>query len=427
MEFSTIEEIDQKISQQIQSPKEELNKLLESIIGDLPDNLKQLISEAFENNRIPKEYLFTSILFAYSNACGLTFRLDSMGYLNYGNLYLAIIGSRGDMKSPAMELATAPLNNYDTLKFREFKEQSLNSDDDEIIKRKQILIQDATIEAAQQKHYHNPCSIGIYTDELYQLFEKMSNPSSKDGPAWRTFLLQGNTNKHIDISRKTTEDFRLGKSYPVLLGSLQTEFLSKIFGGGNLESGLVDRILFTQKITHNSKLNSKKIDPSILKIYQDNIFRILNYRIEHFSTEEDDKEITLRCSVQAEEKIQTYSQKLLNDQQTSPPIMDAYISKMLIVIHKMTLLLHMIKQSQKPELEEIISEKTVIEAIRIMDFYQTNFQQIIDGYSKKNEAKFDFNAVIVKGRKHGATCEEIAKVLGVNKSTVSRKLKHLES
>ena len=135
-----------------------------------------------------------------------------------------LIGSRGDMKSPAMELATEPLNQYDSIKYREFKEQSKGTEFEEPIIRKQLLIQDATIEAAYLKHYQNPCSLGIYIDELYQLIEKMGNPSSKDGPAWRTFFLQGNTNKHIDISRKTVESFRLDKSYPVLLGSIQTEF-----------------------------------------------------------------------------------------------------------------------------------------------------------------------------------------------------------
>jgi hypothetical protein len=32
------------------------------------------------------------------------------------------------------------------------------------------------------------------------------------------FFLQGNTNKHIDISRKTTDSYRIEKSYPTLMG-----------------------------------------------------------------------------------------------------------------------------------------------------------------------------------------------------------------
>ena len=75
---------------------------------------------------------------------------------------LQLIGSRGDMKSPAMELATEPLNQYDSVKYREFKEQSNGNESEEPIIRKQLLIQDATIEAAKTNIINNPCSLGIY-------------------------------------------------------------------------------------------------------------------------------------------------------------------------------------------------------------------------------------------------------------------------
>ena len=42
-----------------------------------------------------------------------------MGYINYANLYFSIIGSRGDIKSPAMDLATFPLVKYDNEKYKE--------------------------------------------------------------------------------------------------------------------------------------------------------------------------------------------------------------------------------------------------------------------------------------------------------------------
>ena len=77
---------------------------LNRILGKLPNEQKEFIEQAFIHRRIPKEYLFSSILFAYSNAAGLAFNLKEGGYTNYGNLYIALIGSRGDSKSPAMSL-----------------------------------------------------------------------------------------------------------------------------------------------------------------------------------------------------------------------------------------------------------------------------------------------------------------------------------
>lgn len=421
MEFKSLKEIENKIIEKSESANDKSLKLLEDIISDLPDNHRLLINQAFDYKRIPKEYLFTSILFAYSNACGLAFKLNAMGYENHGNLYFSIIGSRGDMKSPAMELATAPLNKYDSKRYKEFKESSLNTDAEEPRIRKQLLLQDATIEAAYLKHYQNPCSIGIYVDELYQLVEKMGNPSSKDGPAWRTFFLQGNTNKHIDISRKTMESFRLDKSYPVLLGSIQTEFLPKIFGGGNLESGLVDRILFTDKLTHNIILSGKSIDRVVLKTYKDNLLRVLDHRKDW--SEDEDNSVCLSCTPNAEKRLKDYSQELLNLQLDADAHMEAYISKMLINIHKIILVLHIMKQSQGPGIVYKIPDDTVEQAIRIMTFYQMNFTNIYKTYSEKDKKKLDIDAVIREGKKNGATCEQLAAVLGVNKSTVSRRSK----
>jgi hypothetical protein len=48
-----------------------------------------------------------------------------MGYTNYSNF--AIVGSRGDIKSPAMDLATQPLHDYDNTNYNEHKTNKLTT------------------------------------------------------------------------------------------------------------------------------------------------------------------------------------------------------------------------------------------------------------------------------------------------------------
>ena len=79
MEFKSVKDIENKIIEKSESTNDQTLKVLEEIISDLPDNHKQLINQAFEYKRIPKEYLFSSILFAYSNACGMAFCLRFNG------------------------------------------------------------------------------------------------------------------------------------------------------------------------------------------------------------------------------------------------------------------------------------------------------------------------------------------------------------
>ena len=111
MEIDSLKDIEEAILEHSSSLEDKAVRQLHQIIDKLPPYIGKLINEAFEHKRIPKEYLLTSILFAFSNTAGLAIRLDAMGYSNYGNIYAAIIGSRGDVKSPAMDLATEPLKN----------------------------------------------------------------------------------------------------------------------------------------------------------------------------------------------------------------------------------------------------------------------------------------------------------------------------
>ncbi len=421
MEINSLQDVEKGIQEHSSGLEENAVNQLHGIIDGLPSYVSGFIEEAFTHQRIPKEYLLGSIFFAFSNAAGLACRIDAMGYSNYANIYMALIGSRGDVKSPAMDLATAPLNEYDNMQYQEYKTKLMEGNSEETLIRKQLFIQDATIEAAYYKHYQNPYSIGIFMDELYHLIEKMSNPSSKDGPAWRQLLLQGSTNKFVDVIRKTIESYRLVRSYPTLLGSIQQEFIPKIFAGGNMESGLTDRLLFTPNLTQNSTLSKYKMSSDCLKHYSDNLLRIM----EHRKTVEDHQNIddpyVFTCSPEAEEILFQYTQESINLQKDAESKEKGYLAKLQINIHKILLLLHLIKGSVGPGLSLRIEPETANEAVRVMDFYFTNFKIIMEKLDGK-ATEINPNEIVKLGIRNNATQQQIAAVLGVNKSTISRKM-----
>lgn len=418
---SNIDEIDNKIGAAFKSNKEIAIDLLEEIISKMPIEINQIINDAFKFKRIPKEYLFSSILFAYSNAGGLAFSISSLGYINYGNLYFAIIGSRGDIKSPAMDLATKPLVEYDNDKYKEYKTEILESfNENSKPIRRQLLLQDATIEAATYSHYKNSYSIGIFVDELYFIIEKMANKNSSEGSAWRTFLLQGNTNKHIDISRKTTESFRIDKSYPTLLGSIQNQFVPKLFADGNLESGLIDRILFTSKLTFNDKLSLKDIPRKSIEEYSISLLNILKYRTDIENTNEMDN-IKIELDATAENCLFEYSQKLINRQNSATDLSKEYISKMLINIHKIILLVHLIINSKSNTYQNYIVIETVELSIIILEFYFINFKIVLDENISKNNKLPTPEEVIKLAMKNNASQKDVVAITGMDKSSISRK------
>lgn len=412
MEFKNIEEIEKSIDNVALNDKQKAIKELHEIIELLPDEISNLIDFSFRINRIPKEYMFTSILFAFSNALGLAYGLTAFGYKNYGNLYFAIVGSRGDMKSPPMKIATSVLNTIDSETYKEG-----NSSESENLKQKKLLIQNATIQAAQTSHSYNPYSVGIFLDEIMFLVEKMGNKNNSDGMAWRTFLLEGYNNSTIDILRQTTRSFRINKSYPTLLGSIQEQFLTTLFGSGNLESGLIDRILFTTKLTENNTLSKESIPFEVTSNYENLLTRIYNSR----KSIEEDEEIdsaTLQLSNEAENLLFEYIQNLIHQQNREDYIIKAYLSKLQISIHKLIILLHAIRSNN---IETTIEIETVSLAIKVNEFYFLNFKIINSEKENSKDQEFNINAAIRKAIQNNATQTDFIKAFGTPKSTLSRK------
>lgn len=420
MEVNSIKEIDTIIGNAFKTNKEIAVNQLEQIISKMPIEIKTLINDAFTLKRIPKEYLLSSILFAYSNAGGLAFSIKAMGYINYANLYFSIIGSRGDIKSPAMDLATFPLVKYDNEKYKEFKKNNIELEETEKSDRKQLFLQDATIESAIYTHYKNKYSIGIFIDELYFIIEKMASKSSTEGTAWRTFFLQGNTNKHIDISRKTTESFRIEKSYPTLLGSIQSQFVPKLFADGNLESGLIDRILFTNKLTMNNQLSINDISNEVAENYSKSLINLLNYRTEIENTFEMD-DLQIELDTNANKRLFDYSQELINRQNKANDLSKEYISKMMINIHKITLLTHLILNSKRQTYQSKISTETIEIAILILEFYFINFKIVLDENISQKEKLPTTEDIIRLAIKNNASQKDVVAITGMNKSSISRK------
>jgi hypothetical protein len=418
MEIKNINDIKSSIDNATLSNKVIAKNQLVQIISLMPSDIKNVIEDAFVHQRIPKEYLLSSILFAYSNAAGLAFSINALGYTNYSNLYFAIVGSRGDIKSPAMDIATAPLHLYDHKSYIEANKNKQDDPSSDFI-RKQLFLQDATIESALYVHHKNPYSIGIFIDELFNLVQKMASKNSNEGSAWRTFLLQGNTNKHIDISRKTTDSYRIEKSYPTLLGSIQNQFIPTLFADGNLESGLIDRFLFTTKLTYNNTLSLHKVADVTLGRYSESLLKLLNYRIDIETAPEMDC-ITLTLDTEAQNRMFEYSQGLINKQSKLLDYSREYMAKMLINIHKLTLLVHLIENASTSDFRKPIAIETLEKAILINEFYFTNFKIILEENISKTDKEVSIDEIIKVAIKNRATQKDVVAITGKDKGTISR-------
>ena len=425
MNYINLKQIDSALQDLLNDDNVELKEALDSILTQLPMAFNNLIDEAFIYKRVPKEYLLSGILFALSSSIGLTFYVEALGFKNYGNCYFTIVGSRGDAKSEAIKIATNPIKKMDDLDYKSYlKEKEMHYNEDDQPKRKQSLIQNATIEAAQKVHFDNPNSIGLLIDEIYTFIVKMSNPNSNDGIEWRKFFLEGYTNGHIDIARKTTTSFRINETYPTLIGGLQHQFLHKLFSNGNLESGFIDRQFFTNLITSNKILTKGKIKTLTIQDYENAIHNVLAYKKQSQSPDELIKQFEIKLSKQAEDLIFEYTQDLINRKAKAPKIIKEYYAKMQISIQKLCVIVFMMRHATLSTFATDLSVSDVKLAIDINEFYFLNFKLIIKNNFNNNKKPVDIDVIIQMAKTNNASQKAVAEVTGLNKGTISRKWNH---
>ncbi|WP_418510592.1 DUF3987 domain-containing protein [Corallibacter sp.] len=408
--------------------KDKAHDKLHAIINKLPEEYRGLIESSYNFKRIPKEYLLSSILFTIGTATGTTFHIKALGYQNYGNLYYTIIGSRGDAKTEAIKTATKPLKIIDDNNYKDFtRELEVSYNEDEKPNRKQILVQNASIEAANKIHYDNPSSIGICIDEIYGLINNMGNSNSRDGVAWRNFLLEGYTNGCIDVSRKTTDSFRINQSCPTLVGGLQHQFIPKLIANGNLESGFIDRLLFCVKITNNNKLQKGFVGIETLDSYSSSIVNILNYKIQAEKPDEEIKSFEIQITDEAHNMLFDYVQNLIERKDKAEPIFEEYMSKMQISIHKLCINVFMMFHSSESNFRnQPLTIENVELAIELNEFYFLNFKIAIDEYYKNaNSSEPKIEDIIKMAKKNNAKQKDVVAITGYNKGSISRKWKEL--
>lgn len=420
--INSLAQIDNKLKELTLSGREKSKAQLTEIIGKIPNQYSNLIEQASIYKRIPKEYLLSAILFSVSTSMGLTFYIKAMGYTNYGNLYFTIVGSRGDTKSEALKLATKPLKITDDKTYDKFtiESKSFNAESDEEPIRKQILLQNSTIEAVHRTHKDNPNSIGVYIDEIYNLIYKMGSTNSRDGVEWRTFLLQGYTNDYVDVGRVSTKSFRIKKTYPTLLGGIQNEFINKIFANGNLESGFVDRLLFTPKLSEKANLVRGLISSDVINNYNHSIKNILDYKQTSEMPEEKIKKFKIALTIEAENRIFDYTQELINKQEEAGKIIQEYIAKMQISIHKLSLVVHLMNISESMDYTKKIDLEVVELAILLNEYFFNNFQIVLEEKYKNPKKELILDDVIEEAIKNGAQQKSVADVFNMPKGTVSK-------
>jgi hypothetical protein len=168
-------------------------------------------------------------------------------WLEEPRIWVFLVGLPSTKKSPIMRAATRPLKKINTEMARRYQEQKAKYDalskeeraETEPPKRTQIILNDATIEAAQEVMKDSPDGVLCEQDELGGWFAAMDKYSGARGSD-RGFWLQTWNGGPYSVQRISRGFVHIPNLSMCLLGGIQPEPIRKIMSD-SVDDGLVQR------------------------------------------------------------------------------------------------------------------------------------------------------------------------------------------
>jgi hypothetical protein len=223
----------------------------------------------------------------------------------------------------------------------------------------------------------------------------------------------------VIISRKTTDSYRINKACPLLIGSIQNQLVYKIFEKGKLESGFVDRLLFTVKLESNDIVSRENISEDVLKGYSNLINKALKLRYNDIYTEPN----LLFLEEEAEDLLFDYSQSLVNRKKEFKTPVKEYLDKLNINVYKLTIIVHSILSIATYDgVPDKVPKKAVQLAIDITEFYLLNFEILLE-LNPLKDVDASLGGVINYAKQNGISQKDVSLFTKKDKSTISRNWK----
>lgn len=214
----------------------------------LPSDLRKVIEEVSEGYQCSRDYALSAMMAAAASAIGKRASSHFGNHLNYGSLWIAIVGGTSSGKTSPLSFFFNPIEERDFEAWGRYK-QSLKawkadkSNCEDEPKFRHILINNASDEAVLTELANNE-SVCWCTDELRTMFAGFGKYSGNSGQVVGNLLSIFN-NKSIPIARTTSEPKYLHIPNLNIVGSIQPSVLRSVMRGGRYtDDGLFQRFLY---------------------------------------------------------------------------------------------------------------------------------------------------------------------------------------
>jgi hypothetical protein len=403
--------------------------------GIFPDLVEKYIYENHNKQGFCIDFLYSSYLAVISALIGNRYKIKGIGWDERPLLWIAIVGSSGVKKTPAITSMMKPLEKYNKQLFDEYRKQLKEHKDLKSIGEKsdapvakQILVDDTTVEALCKIMEHNPDGLFLIKDELMGLIYD-SQRYNKNGQEEK--LLSIFSGKQIIINRKSDDSYSVIENpFLTLLGGIQPAILNQLFTENRLNNGFIYRLLFCYPDKIELKKPQDGFNIELYEEYENFLLRFTKLRSSFDLGESNPIVIELDHDAKTEFSnwLDSYIYKS-NDQEKREhkAKMEAYVLRIGLIIEFSTTM----ALSHAPK---SISINSISGAIKICEYFTKCYDRIIENFSSKTpnvheEIKTKSIDHYKNGKKEaeivnylldqGYRNVDISKALSISKSTVT--------
>jgi hypothetical protein len=320
-------------------------------------------------------------------------------------LYMTLVGDSSTKKSPAIKFATRPAWQIEE-KYQESYEAAENEE------RENFVVKDATPEALSKILANSPRGVFKIQDELTgwaNSFDQYKGGKGAEEEFWLS-LFSGMPDK---INRVGSSTFIKGTTCTIL-GGIQPELLGAMATDKRLDSGFMNRLLFTPAEPMPLETWSDRTVPrEIYNAWNDfaaKMFSELNFLESEYSTVFFGKEAKKHW-------VKFFNEFKVKEHKEPYRRLKSVYGKMVAYCARFALILHCMTNVYTNSNHECVSEKDMLSAIRLAKFYMYHSIEFQLGFVKGRERE-----AVKAGRlaNEVSTLEEVAKIMNVGKGTVSK-------
>ena len=361
-------------------------------ISVFPEELQKIIKEFYKSFQLPLDYFGLGILVVGSAAIGNAYCLRyKPGYEVSAIVYGAVVGSSSIGKTPVLKRCLAPLFEIEKEYDNDYKERlAQNAEDVEqgisksnLIKRKDIIINNSTTEGIVRSLSNNPKGVLLYQDELAAWIKNL-NQYRKGGD--QEFWIETWNNSPTKTNRATQDTIFVPKPFVSVIGGLQPSTLPILASNGKKDNGFLYRILFAYPAQQKKPYETDyEVEQEIFSAYKEIISRLHN--LPNNITQNEDlsweiESIPLALTPEAKSAYQKWNRANTDSiNESHNESVKSLFGKLENYCLRFSLILELLQcvcESKKVSANTQVNKETMLSAIQLTEYFRSTGLKVLD-------------------------------------------------